>query len=119
MIISLLDKKEQYKSENNNKLQNNKVIKYLQGCQFIFDLYFLNNIRNYKWFYPFEKSPSLKELKIFFRNNNNYEEIFNYMENNNNDKYLTMETYIRYIEDNKSKILSDISIRIDPNITEY
>jgi hypothetical protein len=35
---------------------------YCEGCNFILDIYFNNNLQNYYWYYPFEKSPRADEI---------------------------------------------------------
>lgn len=44
---------------------NQKIINYLEGCNFILDLYFNHRIRNIKWIYNYETSPKLKEISDF------------------------------------------------------
>lgn len=96
---------------------NMQIKKYLEGCQFIFDLYYLNKINNYKWFYPYESAPSLKELLKYLNKNKDYKQIFNYTNDNDISQYLSITSYKEYMEDNKNKILLDILHKINPNAT--
>jgi len=94
-----------------------KIKKYLEGCQFIFDLYFLNDIKNYKWFYPYETAPQIFNIITFLTGKKDFSVYFDYINGNNiktNLTYLDIPSYKKYLTDNKNKILRDIYNRIFP-----
>lgn len=94
-----------------------KIKKYLEGCQFIFDLYFLNDIKNYKWFYPYETSPQISDIITCLTGKKDVSVYFDYVKGNNiktNLTYLDIPSYTKYLTDNKNKILRDIYNRIFP-----
>jgi 5'-3' exonuclease len=65
-------------SNNNidNKINNDIIINYLEGCNFIFDLYINNNIKNYNWYYKYEYAPYLNDIYIYLKDKN-YKELNN------------------------------------------
>jgi len=93
---------------------DNSIIKnYLEGYQFIFDLYYKNNISNYKWYYPYEKAPTLAEIVKYLDKKTPSElaHIFDYTRGiitATDLNYFDLTTYKKYIDDNKNKILKDI-----------
>jgi hypothetical protein len=100
------------------------IINYLEGCQFILDIYFNNFILNYNWVYENEKSPSLTQISEFLSTKTDLElsEIFRYDKNDNtleNKKYLNRQTYKDFSTLNREglyrKILSHILTIMKPN----
>ena len=94
-------------------LSDDKILLYLQGYQFIFDLYYLSNIKNYKWYYPFDTAPNLTEITKFFSNKRPDElpTIFDYtnkIDIKSDLNYFDLSTYKKYMDDNKDKILRNI-----------
>ena len=93
-------------------LTDDKIIKYLQGYQFIFDLYYNNNIKNYKWFYPHEVAPTLNEIATFLTTTKiPMTTVFDYtngIDIKRDLNFFNLETYKKYIEDNKDKIIRNI-----------
>jgi len=93
-------------------LTDDVIIKYLQGYQFIFDLYYNNNIKNYKWFYPYEVAPTLNEIAKFLTTTKmSMSTVFDYSNGIDIKKdlnFFNLETYKKYIEDNKDKIIRNI-----------
>ena len=90
---------------------------YLQGYQFIFDLYYLNNLKNYKWYYPHDTAPTLKEIVTFLKAKTPEElpVIFDYthtIDIKTDLNYFDLATYKKYIDDNKDKILRNIIANI-------
>jgi hypothetical protein len=93
-------------------LTEDVIIKYLQGYQFIFDLYYNNNIKNYKWFYPHEVAPTLNEIARFLTTTKmSMSTVFDYtngIDINRDLNFFNLATYKKYIEDNKDKIIRNI-----------
>jgi len=92
-------------------LPNSIILNYIQGYQFIFDLYFLNNIKNYKWLYPYDTAPTLKEIALFLNgiDIDKVESIsYNDINPSLNLEYFDFFSYKKYIDDNKNKILRNI-----------
>ena len=93
-------------------LKDDVIIKYLQGYQFIFDLYYKNNIKNYKWFYPYEVAPTLNEIaKFLTTTKSSMSTIFDYtngIDIKTDLNFFNLTTYKKYIEDNKEKIIRNI-----------
>jgi len=90
---------------------------YLQGYQFIFDLYYLNNLKNYKWYYPHDTAPTLKEIVTFLKAKRPEElpALFDYthtIDIKTDLNYFDLATYKKYIDDNKDKILRNIIANI-------
>ena len=93
---------------------------YLEGYQFIFDLYYLNNIKNYRWVYPYEKAPTLNEIAKYLKKIKleDFTTVFDYTNGviTSVDKsYFNFITYKKYIDDNKNKILKNIIENIMKN----
>lgn len=98
----------------------NKIIKkYLEGCQFIFDLYFINEIKNYKWHYTYDFSPKVSEIVAYLKTIPSVDRpaLFDYS-NGLNIKakfdYMDIPMYKAYSLENKNKALRDIYERIVP-----
>jgi hypothetical protein len=94
-------------------LSDDKIILYLQGYQFIFDLYYLSNIKNYKWYYPFDTAPTLAEITKFFSTKRPDElaTIFDYtnkIDIKTDLNYFDLTSYKKYMDNNKDKILRNI-----------
>jgi hypothetical protein len=93
-------------------LTDDVIIKYLQGYQFIFDLYYNNNIKNYKWFYPHEVAPTLNEIATFLTTTQiPMTTVFDYtngIDIRRDLNFFNLATYKKYIEDNKDKIIRNI-----------
>jgi len=94
-----------------------KIILYLQGYQFIFDLYYLNNIKNYKWYYPYDFAPTLNEISKFLSSKrlDELSAIFDYtnkIDIKTDLNYFDLTTYKKYLDDNKDKILKNIIANI-------
>ena len=86
---------------------------YLEGYQFIFDLYYLNTIKNYKWVYPYEKAPTLTEIAKYLEklNSSDFASVFDYTHGKITAvdlKYFNLGSYKKYIDDNKNNILKNI-----------
>lgn len=79
-----------------NCKDDNQIINYLEGCEFILDLYINNNIKNYNWIYNFKTVPKLSEIFYFINSNiDNIDNIINYYKNLNS-RYLNLENYEKY-----------------------
>jgi len=86
---------------------NNQIINYFEGCQFIFNLYFKNKIYNFNWIYKYDHSPTLKELYLFLKNNLNLIQlpiISKY--------YFNINSYLLFINNLKKDILIKIIYKI-------
>lgn len=98
----------------------NKMIKnYLEGCQFIFDLYFLNDIKSYKWHYTYTTAPHLKDVVSFLKkvHATDYKTVFDYSKGLNikrDFQFMDIEFYKSYSNENKNKIFREIYNRIIP-----
>jgi len=104
-------------TKNTEVLSKDKIENYLEGYQFIFDLYFKGDIINYKWLYQFDKAPSLKQIYEYLKdkNLNELNKIFDYshgIDIKKNLKYFDLTTYKKYIDDNKNNIFRDIIKKI-------
>lgn len=97
---------------NNDK----QIINYLEGCNFILELYINNNIKNYNWIYKYKTVPKLIEIHNFIKNN--IDNIYNIFDFNNHlsDKYLDLENYEKYFKYLKDKIIFNKLINISKNI---
>jgi hypothetical protein len=109
------------------KAESTKMIKnYLEGCQFIFDLYFLNDNKNYKWHYKYEVAPHLSDIVKFLNTINpypaaaatvEYKKAFDYSNGLNikqEFKFMDIELYKLYSNESKNKIFREIYNRIFP-----
>ena len=109
------------KIESEHKIGNEQINNYLEGCQFIFDLYINNKIKNYNWVYKYETSPHLNEIYSYLQNKDvdNLKDIFNYTNSNNSKKFLSYNTYQLYIEYLKNKNIENIlkKVGVDDEIT--
>ena len=117
--------KEGYIIDSNNKKKNltnnynyyhynvveDQIKNYLEGCQFIFDIYINNNLQDYKWYYKYYRSPPIifivKFIKENIRQNFTISDLFNY-KYDNNVSYLDTANYIKYMNDNKDNIINNI-----------
>jgi len=95
------------------------IKKYLEGCQFIFDLYFLNDIKNYKWHYTYNTAPHLKDVVSFLKKLpvSDYKTIFDYSNGLNikrDFQYMDLDFYKSYSDENKNKIFREIYNRVFP-----
>lgn len=94
-----------------------KIKKYLEGCQFIFDLYFTGEVKNFKWYYSYENSPQISEIHKYLKKikSEDLPVEFDYVNGNEmrtDLNYFNSDTYTTYIEDNKDKILRNIITNI-------
>lgn len=98
----------------------NKIIKkYLEGCQFIFDLYFLNDIKNYKWHYTYDYSPKVSQIVSYLKSFRTAERppLFDYsngLKIKETFNYMDIPMYKAYSLENKNKALRGIYERIVP-----
>ena len=96
-----------------DKCDEEMIINYLEGCKFIFDIYLNNELLNYKWYYRFSHSPYLSDIRDFFKKDRDIYNIFDYVKNNNK-KFLSNETYIKYGNENKERLLKKLILKINP-----
>ncbi len=93
------------------------VSEYLKGCQFIFDVYLNNEVRNYKWYFSYEEGPTLSHLTKFLTetpgNISLYFDYFSLETPDERAKYLNVETYKSFIEDNKKQMIKDIISKME------
>ena len=108
--ISLVDN---MNTTPHKKTENIQIRNYLEGCLFIFDLYINNHIKDYSWVYRYEFAPTLKELSHYLEKNNMDTITYSY---NMNRKYLTLESYTKYMTDYKNMIILDLIHHINKNI---
>jgi len=94
-----------YKREENKKKDDDMVINYLEGCKFIFDLYFNNEIKDYQWYYKYEQTPILKNILQYSKENKN---IFKNFTFNYNNKVFNEDQYNSFSENNKKIIMINI-----------
>ena len=99
---------------------DDKITNYLQGYQFILDIYFNNTLKNYKWHYAHSESPTLTEIITFMSKKTEAElsAIFDYTNGGRNItsvdlQYLNVESYGAYSNENKDKIIKDAIKRIN------
>jgi hypothetical protein len=108
------------KDGETSRSTQSQIYNYLEGCQFIFDIYINNTLRNYDWYYRYEKSPTLSEITsaVESKSSDELKIIFDYTKNSDN-YYLTPNTYQRYIDYLKFVNIKDIlkRLRIRENIT--
>ena len=97
---------------------NDTILKnYIEGYQFIFNLYYLNTITNYKWYYQYDRAPTLTEIVKYLDTKTQTEltHIFDYTNGIITAKdlnYFDTTTYKKYIDDNKNKIFNNIITNI-------
>jgi hypothetical protein len=97
------------------------VSEYLKGCQFIFDIYLNNEVRNYKWYFRFNESPTLPHLVKFFNELGrrvNLSSHFDYFSSETPEKrakYLNVESYLNFVNANKKHIVKDIISKMVPD----
>ena len=97
---------------------NDTIIKnYMEGYRFIFDLYYLNNIANYKWCYNYNNAPTLNEIVTYLDKKTPIEltDVFdctNGIITATDLNYFNFDTYKQYIDDNKNKMYEDIILKI-------
>lgn len=96
-------------NHNNHNIHsdNNMIENYLEGCNFIFDLYINNTINDYRWFYQYEMAPTLQSL-------------YQYMETHNLPKitvqkkhYMNTMEYVKYVDRYKKSIILDTIHKIN------
>jgi 5'-3' exonuclease len=67
----------EFKLNKPKKYSSEIPFEYINGLNWIFNYYFLNNI-NYSWYYPYEKAPYIHEINIYLKSiekiDNNKEE---------------------------------------------
>jgi hypothetical protein len=93
---------------------NDMIINYIEGCIFIFDLYINNTIKDYRWFYRYETTPTLKQLANYMQNHTNLHN--NILIKNN---YMDLSTYIKYITMYKNIIILECIHRIKNSIQDH
>ena len=93
------------------------VSAYLKGCQFVFDIYLNNEVRNYKWYFNFDEGPTLSNLvKYLTETSGDISLSFDYYSLESPEeraKYLNVETYKAFVEDNKKQIFKEIIEKMD------
>ena len=98
---NVLSNQEFMKSVSDNIIQ-----KYLEGVQYVLDLYFNNGVENKFWYYNYDYAPTLTSI-VEFANRTprpNIDIIFNNYKNYpKNTKYFTMEEYKNYINKIKTE----------------
>jgi hypothetical protein len=105
------------KDKINIKDKDNNIIKnYLQGCNFIFDLYFNNKINNYQWYYKYHDGPILENILTYFKINKNIASDFYIIPSK--EYFKTSKAYQEYSELNKNNMLKDIINNIIINSKE-
>jgi hypothetical protein len=100
--------------------------KYCEGCSFIIDIYYNNNLQNYFWYYPFEKSPRMNEIADYIQTKiKSYTNTFDYYNKNTDSphglfdniskeyKYFSRKQYSLYINKKKKEILDSILKKIN------
>ena len=84
-----------------------KVTNYMEGCQFIFELYINNTINNYRWYYKYTSAPTLNTIVKY------YDSIdLQNLQIKNKEKYLDVDGYKKYSDDYKNKLLLSIIHKI-------
>jgi hypothetical protein len=101
------------KPELVNEYNSDLIEDYLKGCQFVFDIYLNNEVRNYKWYFKYEHAPTLTDITKYLSeiDDKKLEEKFDYYTIETPEKkakYFDVAGYKRYIEDNKQKIINDV-----------
>ncbi len=93
------------------------VLEYLKGCQFIFDIYLNNEVRNYKWYFSFEEGPTLAHIiKYLTETPGDISLAFDYYSLETPEeraKYLNVETYKAFVEENKKQMIKDIISKME------
>lgn len=88
--------------------KENMIHNYLEGCVFIFDLYICNTIKNYKWHYMYEESPTLTDISNYMNKHNNMVSIQYF----DSAKYFDVNSYIQYTNNYKKKIILELIHKI-------
>jgi hypothetical protein len=102
--------------------EQSKITNYLEGCQFIFDVYINNDLKNYTWYYKYRDSPKFVNIVKYLSPLNGGQQlssIFDYVKGNDTrlqGAYLDTRSYHKYVENNKRRVISDIIRNINPNI---
>ena len=91
-----------------------QIYNYLEGCNFIFDIYINNNLLNYNWCYMYEHSPSLSEIyeETKYLSHEELKNIFDYTKKADN-MYLTADTYQQYIDYLKFLNIKELLIKLN------
>jgi hypothetical protein len=120
-LINLIPKRARTLPTPADKL-NDKITNYFQGCQFILDIYLNNILKNYKWYYRYNESPTIMEIVTFMTGKSDSEliSLFDYTNGgtaitSNTLKYLNVESYGTYSGENKEKIIKSAIKKIDPS----
>jgi len=138
VTLSTMNETDFYKPSDDDMIK-----KYCEGCRFIVDLYFNNNIKNYYWYYPYDNSPRLIEIVAYIERqkkgqteympgkgivlsadfwHNLYNTIFNYCPGREHDltpeygkqyRYFSNEQYVTYSTALKDMILTSIKDEIN------
>jgi hypothetical protein len=108
--------------------------KYCEGCNFILDLYYNNNLQNYYWYYSFDRSPRANEISNYIKTKvingdpfgkmTRYFSIFNYFKlplpsphtltkSSDDYEYFSREQYIAYSSRMIQQILTSIKDKIN------
>lgn len=94
-----------------NTIDHNQIINYLEGCEFIKDIYFNNKIKNLEWYYHFESSPTLKQL-VEFINSHSISELIRFSDytkfNLTLTKYLNHEQYHKYVKHTRELMIKNV-----------
>lgn len=101
-----------YKKQADKEKDDDMITNYLEGCKFIFDLYLNNEIKDYYWYYKYERTPILKNILQYTKENRN---IFKKFTFNYKNKVFTEEQYKSFYEYNKKVILINIMNNIIQN----
>lgn len=91
---------------------DDKIISYLKGCKFVFEVYLNNRIENYKWYYKYENAPTLNQISSFLeKNQQNLGSLFNNVDFSMQN-YFDLTNYKQYILDNSNSILVEFMKKI-------
>jgi hypothetical protein len=67
-----------------------------------------NDMRNYRWTYRYEESPTLTDVSNIMAKTKNIEELFKYADDNSNDMYLDFESFQEYRDEYRNNVIFDI-----------
>jgi hypothetical protein len=90
-----------------NHSDNNIIENYLEGCDFIFELYINNTINDYRWFYRYETAPSLISLYKYMMNHPLPKIILH------TKHYMDTIEYVKYVDLYKKRIIMETIYKIN------